>query len=226
MRLGAALTGAGRRMRRELEGERQGGERDHRLNREHRREPVGRTHSSGMPALRRRSTQAGKSQISALNHFTASLGLRRSTSVTADFASIAQRTVSTTLGNSTIAPSPVRLTIGPCCTAVVGSIRSQRPQPAPRCDPRRPARADYSRPHPSKGSPPVLPNDGPSHWPTGRQAKDRRSPERDDLRWNRAAGPHPALRATFPRRGKGTPLSQRATRFTRLCGSEIAGRSR
>ena len=40
--------------------------------------------------------------------------------------SIAQRTASTTLRNSTIEPSPVRLTTRPLCTAMVGSMRSLR----------------------------------------------------------------------------------------------------
>ena len=40
--------------------------------------------------------------------------------------SIAQRTASTTLRNSTIPPSPVRFTTRPLCTAIVGSIRSLR----------------------------------------------------------------------------------------------------
>ena len=40
--------------------------------------------------------------------------------------SMAQRTASTTLRNSTSAPSPVRLTTRPLCTAIVGSIRSLR----------------------------------------------------------------------------------------------------
>ncbi len=40
--------------------------------------------------------------------------------------SMAQRTASTTLRNSTSAPSPVRLITRPLCTAMVGSIRSLR----------------------------------------------------------------------------------------------------
>src|SRR5271169_4804099 len=40
--------------------------------------------------------------------------------------SIAQRTASTALRNSTSAPSPVRLTTRPLCTEIVGSIRSLR----------------------------------------------------------------------------------------------------
>ncbi len=40
--------------------------------------------------------------------------------------STAQRTASTTLRNSTIAPSPVRLTTRPLWTAIIGSIRSLR----------------------------------------------------------------------------------------------------
>ena len=40
--------------------------------------------------------------------------------------SMAQRTASTTLRNSTSAPSPVRLITRPLCTAIVGSIRSLR----------------------------------------------------------------------------------------------------
>src|SRR5438477_9449375 len=40
--------------------------------------------------------------------------------------SMAQRTASTTLRNSTSAPSPVRLMTRPLCTAMVGSIRSLR----------------------------------------------------------------------------------------------------
>ena len=40
--------------------------------------------------------------------------------------SMAQRTASTTLRNSTSAPSPVRLTTRPLCTAIVGSTRSLR----------------------------------------------------------------------------------------------------
>jgi ABC-type branched-subunit amino acid transport system ATPase component len=40
--------------------------------------------------------------------------------------SMAQRTASTTLRNSTRLPSPVRFTMRPLCTAMVGSIRSLR----------------------------------------------------------------------------------------------------
>src|SRR4051794_31551760 len=40
--------------------------------------------------------------------------------------SMAQRTASTTLRNSTMAPSPVRFTIRPLWTAIVGSIKSLR----------------------------------------------------------------------------------------------------
>ena len=40
--------------------------------------------------------------------------------------SMAQRTASTTLRNSTMAPSPVRLTTRPLWTAIIGSIRSLR----------------------------------------------------------------------------------------------------
>jgi hypothetical protein len=47
-------------------------------------------------------------------------------SIIAFWISVAQRTASTTLRNSTIAPSPVRLTTRPRCTATVGSIRSLR----------------------------------------------------------------------------------------------------
>ena len=43
-----------------------------------------------------------------------------------DRTSIAQRTASTTLRNSAISPSPVRLTRRPLCTEIVGSIRSLR----------------------------------------------------------------------------------------------------
>jgi hypothetical protein len=45
------------------------------------------------------------------------------------------RTASTTLRNSTIAPSPVRLTTWPLCTAMVGSIRSLRSARSPRQNP-------------------------------------------------------------------------------------------
>ena len=47
-------------------------------------------------------------------------------STIAFWTSIAQRTASTTLRNSTIAPSPVRLTTRPLWTAMVGSMRSLR----------------------------------------------------------------------------------------------------
>ena len=40
--------------------------------------------------------------------------------------STAQRTASTALANSTSAPSPVRLTTRPRCSAILGSIRSRR----------------------------------------------------------------------------------------------------
>jgi hypothetical protein len=42
------------------------------------------------------------------------------------WTSIAQRTASTTLRNSTMSPSPVRLTTRPWWTAIVGSIKRQR----------------------------------------------------------------------------------------------------
>src|SRR5438034_1590805 len=47
-------------------------------------------------------------------------------SIIAFCTSMAQRTASTTLRNSTSAPSPVRFTTRPLCTAMVGSIRSLR----------------------------------------------------------------------------------------------------
>src|SRR5271166_1354162 len=46
--------------------------------------------------------------------------------------SIAQRTASTTLRNSTRIPSPVRLTTRPPCTPIVGSMRSPRSALKPR----------------------------------------------------------------------------------------------
>jgi hypothetical protein len=42
------------------------------------------------------------------------------------WTSIAQRTASTTLRNSTMSPSPVRLTTRPWWTAIAGSIKRQR----------------------------------------------------------------------------------------------------
>jgi hypothetical protein len=50
------------------------------------------------------------------------------------WTSIAQRTASTTLRNSTMLPSPVRLTMRPWWSAMVASMRSLRS--APRCAPR------------------------------------------------------------------------------------------
>ena len=64
--------------------------------------------------------------------------------------SIAQRTASTTLRNSTIAPSPVRFTTRPLWTATIGSMRSLPKRPQPREYPiligaSEPAISDYVR---------------------------------------------------------------------------------
>src|SRR4051812_1080636 len=62
---------------------------------------------------------------------------------------MAQRTASTTLRNSTSAPSPVRLITRPWCTAMMGSIRSLRSaRTSPMYDLHPRSRAGYIRPHP------------------------------------------------------------------------------
>ena len=52
-------------------------------------------------------------------------------STMACWTSIAQRTASTTLRNSITLPSPVRLTMRPWCTEIVGidQVAAERPQP-------------------------------------------------------------------------------------------------
>ena len=75
-------------------------------------------------------------------------------STIAFWTSMAQFTASTTLRNSTIAPSPVRLTTRPRCTAMVGSIRSLRSaRSRARIGPRRLRRAANSRPRRTPRSP-------------------------------------------------------------------------
>ena len=72
--------------------------------------------------------------------------------------SIAQRTASTTLRNSTMTAVAGALDHAAVMhgDGRIDQIAAQRPQAAPGCDPRPRRRAGCSRPHPSKGSPRVF----------------------------------------------------------------------
>jgi hypothetical protein len=60
------------------------------------------------------------------NRICRSGGMSRARSAMPACSSTAQRTASTTLANSTRAPSPMSLTMRPWCSAILGSMNSLR----------------------------------------------------------------------------------------------------